>query len=219
MKSWPKVKLGQVGVSSNISQNHSSLARKSYLPPIHLKSWINYEIRSLLFAPICFYLPLFGPKIPILSIFTLTCLYLPLFTYIWPNLALITLNWSYLPIISLICAILTLDRYSSIETAPMCKILSNRTITHGYIAFQRIGGSIITKSMEFGCLSSHWQFFCMYLLMLYPISNVKAIGQLVMEDLGETESVVTNAVVLVLGDLQVISPSVQTITTHGNIIY
>ena len=24
MKSWPKVKLGQVGVSSNIAQNHSS---------------------------------------------------------------------------------------------------------------------------------------------------------------------------------------------------
>ena len=46
------------------------------------------------------------------------------------------------------------------------------------------------------------------LLMLYPVSNFKAIGQLVMEilhfvDLGDTVSVVTNAVVLVLGECQI----------------
>ena len=44
----------------------------------------------------------------------------------------------------------------------------------------------------------------MYLLMFTPVSNFKAINQLVMEilhfqDLGYTESVVTNAVVLVIG--------------------
>ena len=42
------------------------------------------------------------------------------------------------------CAIFTLARYSSIETAPMCKMfkMSNRTIIHGETAFQRIGGYI-----------------------------------------------------------------------------
>ena len=48
----------------------------------------------------------------------------------------------------------------------------------------------------------------MYLLMLYPVSNLKAIGQLVMEvlhlkDLRDTESVVMNAVVIVLGECQI----------------
>ena len=45
-------------------------------------------------------------------------------------------------------------------------------------------------------------------LMLYPVSNVKAIARLVMDilhlkDLGATESVVTNVVVLVLGECQI----------------
>ena len=52
----------------------------SLFAPIHMKS-----------------LPLFGPKIPFLSIFSLTYLYLPLFTYIWLYLGLITLIWAYLP--------------------------------------------------------------------------------------------------------------------------
>ena len=34
------------------------------------------------------YLPLFAPKIQLLSIFSLTYLHLPVFTYIWPNVAL-----------------------------------------------------------------------------------------------------------------------------------
>ena len=34
MKSWSKVKLGQVEVGSNIAQNHWSL-----FVPIHIKSW------------------------------------------------------------------------------------------------------------------------------------------------------------------------------------
>ena len=69
MNSLPKVKLAQVGVGSNIAQNNS-----------------NMKIRSLLFSEIWFYLPLFGPKLPCLSIFSLTYLHLPLFNYIWPYL-------------------------------------------------------------------------------------------------------------------------------------
>ena len=42
MKSWPKVKLGQVQVGSNIAQNHSSSKYEviwSLFVPIHMKSW------------------------------------------------------------------------------------------------------------------------------------------------------------------------------------
>ena len=125
MKSWPKVKLGQVQVGSNIAQNHSSSPyRKSYLviicpssheklikseiwslfAQIHMKSWPKVKLGlKLLLAPIWFYLvPLFGPKIPFWSIFSLTYLYLPLFIYIWLYLGLITLIWAYLPLIALI---------------------------------------------------------------------------------------------------------------------
>ena len=84
-----------------------------------------YEIR-LLFAPILFYLPLLGPKIPCLSIFNPTYLYLPLFTYIWPNVTLITLICSYLPLIVLISPYVPysprIDNYS-IATAYLCQIL------------------------------------------------------------------------------------------------
>ena len=44
MKSWPKLKLGQIGVSSNIAQNHSFslqevISGHSLFAPIHMKSW------------------------------------------------------------------------------------------------------------------------------------------------------------------------------------
>ena len=87
MKSWPKVKLGKVGVSSIFAQNCLAY-RKLYLAiigPNSHEQLTKYEIRSLLVAPIC------GPKIPCFSIFSLTYLHLPLFTYIWPNVVLITL--------------------------------------------------------------------------------------------------------------------------------
>ena len=62
-----------------------------------------YEIRSLLFALIWFYLPLFVPqKNKFVSIFSLTYIHLPLFTYIWPNIALITFILSYLPLFAMI---------------------------------------------------------------------------------------------------------------------
>ena len=62
--------------------------------------------------------------------------------------------------------------------------------------------------MQFGCLSSHWHFF-MYFLMLYPCINFKAIWQLVIEilhlqTLRNTKSVITNAVVLVIGECHIV---------------
>ena len=39
-----------------------------------------------------------------------------------------------------ICVLCIADISSSIETTPLCKIKSNRTIIHGDIAFKRIGG-------------------------------------------------------------------------------
>ena len=43
MKSWPKVKLGQVQVGSNIAQNPSSKPIGSHIwslfAPIHMKNW------------------------------------------------------------------------------------------------------------------------------------------------------------------------------------
>ena len=43
MKSWPKMKLCQVGVDSNIAQNHSSNPIESHVwslfTPIHITSW------------------------------------------------------------------------------------------------------------------------------------------------------------------------------------
>ena len=64
--------------------------------------------------------------------------------------------------------------------------------------------------MQFGWLSSHWQLHvCVYTFWCFTtVSNFKAIGQLVMEILhlkylGDTESVVTNAVALVLGGCQI----------------
>ena len=41
MKIWPKVKLGQVEVGSNIAQNHQPIWSNilSLIAPIHMKSW------------------------------------------------------------------------------------------------------------------------------------------------------------------------------------
>ena len=91
MKSWPKVKLGQVIFCSIFSLIYLYLPLFTYI----------YPYLSLI-ALIWPYLPLFGPKIPFLFIFSLTYLYLPLFTYIWLYLGFITLIWAYLPLIALI---------------------------------------------------------------------------------------------------------------------
>ena len=89
---------------------------------------------------------------PPVSLNQYTYLYLPLFTYIWLYLGLITLIWAYLPLIALILPYVPYSPYmayihSSIETAP----LSNQTIIHGDIAFQRFGGYNYHQRMQFGC--------------------------------------------------------------------
>ena len=47
MKSWPKVKLGQVQVGLNIAQNHSSSPEEviwSLFAPLHMKSWSKVKL-------------------------------------------------------------------------------------------------------------------------------------------------------------------------------
>ena len=48
MKSWLKLKLGLVGIGSNIAQNHlSSLLRSpiwSLVAPMHMQGWLNYNL-------------------------------------------------------------------------------------------------------------------------------------------------------------------------------
>ena len=84
---------------------------------------------------------------------------------------------------------------------------SNRKIIHGDIAFQRIGG--YRKCCHECSLCVYLvidNFFVCTFWCFTPVSNFKAIGQLVMEilhfkDLGVTASIVTNAVVLVLREI------------------
>ena len=159
---------------------------------------LKYEIRSLLFAPNWFYLPLLGPKIPCLSIVSITYLHLPVFTYIWPNAAFIILIWSYW---SLIIA----------ETAPLWHILEqsdNNSWT--YCTFQRIGGiQKVLSRIQFMCLSSLWH-------LLYVTSDALPLYQIlkqsdnclwyiifiyiIFQRFGDTAIVVANAVILVFGE-------------------
>ena len=69
----------------------------------------------------------------------------------------------------------------------------------------------VLSRMQLVCLSSHWQCLVCICWCFTPASHFKAIGQLVMEilhfkDLGDTASVVTNAVILVLGECQISTP-------------
>ena len=99
-----KVKLGKVGVCSNITPIGSHIW--PLLAPIHMRSWPNmklgqiigpnshekltqYKIRSSYYLlQFAFLSTLIWPNIPFFSIFCLTYLYLPLFTYIQPYLPL-----------------------------------------------------------------------------------------------------------------------------------
>ena len=51
MKSWPKPKLGQVQIGSNIAQNHSSSPYESHIwslfAPIHMKSWPKVKLGQI----------------------------------------------------------------------------------------------------------------------------------------------------------------------------
>ena len=98
---------------------------------------------------------------PYLALFTYISPYLPIFTTIYQNLAVFRLNCPYLGIFALnfpdftICARFTLYMYSSIETAPLCKILECSIgplfMGHGDIAFQRLGEYKCRQRMQFGC--------------------------------------------------------------------
>ena len=57
------------------------------------------------------------------------------------------------------CAIFTLDRYSSIETAHLCKIVEQSdNYSWRYCVSKNWGIHKVLSRMQFGCLSSHWQF-------------------------------------------------------------
>ena len=143
------------------------------------------------------YLPLFGPKIPCLSIFSITYLHLTLFIYIWPNIAFITLIWSYLPLIVLIGQHVPYsppDRHSSIETAPLCTMLEQSdNYSWRYCISKNWGIKKVLPWMQFICLSSQWQLFVYTFWCYTHVANFKAIGQLAMEmlhlkDLRDTAS-------------------------------
>ena len=106
-----------------------------------------------------------------------------------------------------ICAIFTLDRYSSIETAPLCKILEHRTIMHGDIAFQRIGGYIKCChecSLGVYLVIDNYLYVPSDALPLYNILNrTIGYGDIAFQRFEDIESVVTNVVVLVLGECQI----------------
>ena len=118
---WPKVKLGQVQVSSN-------RYRKSYLVIICPKSHEKLTKREIRSSSSRFEHcseSLIGSHI--------WSLFAPIYIKSWAKLkfwlylGLITIIWAYLPLIALIlpyiCAIFTLYIHSSIETVPLCKIV------------------------------------------------------------------------------------------------
>ena len=118
---------------------------------------------KLLLAPIWFLLPLFDPKIHFFSIFSLIYQYLPIFCLI------LHYNYHYLVIFALNCADFTI-----------C-ILRN------------LGIQKVSSRMQFEWLSRHWQFVVCIFWCFTPVSNFRAIGQLLMEifhveDLWDTES-------------------------------
>ena len=49
MKRWPKYKLGQVGVGSNIVQNHIGSPIWSLFAPIHMQSWPEWSAENYYF--------------------------------------------------------------------------------------------------------------------------------------------------------------------------
>ena len=104
-----------------------------------MKSGPKVKLGKVIIYPIWFYLHLFGPIIPFLSIFSLTYLYLPLFTYILLYLGLIIIIWAYFPLISLILPYMPYSPYICIILLRLhlcAKFYSNWTIIHGDIAFK-----------------------------------------------------------------------------------
>ena len=85
MKSCPNVKLGQVGICSNIAQNHSFSPLDviwSLLAPIHMQSWPNMKLGRyylLQFGFIYRYLASKYHFCPYVSLFIYIYHYLPIF--------------------------------------------------------------------------------------------------------------------------------------------
>ena len=100
------------------------------------------------------------------------------------------------------------DIYSSMVTAPLCKIWEqSNNFSWRYCISKHWGIQKVLSRMQLMWLSSHCQFVLCIFWCFTLVSNFKAIGQWVMEilhienfkDLGDTASVVTNAVILVFG--------------------
>ena len=120
---------------------------------------------------------LIWPKIQFLSIFSLIYLYLPLFTYIWLYYPLFwhicpQLRWFY----HIMCHIHPTYMHSSIETAPLCKILEQ---SDHYSWRYYIGGYKCHQRMQFGSVTifvSSFRYFTSEF-----VYNLKAIGPLLMD--------------------------------------
>ena len=111
------MKLGQVGVSLNIPQNNSSSLWEvisSHFTQIHIGVGSNMSQNHL---------KKFAPKYHFCLIISLIYPYLALNTYIFVIFALNCPDLTR-------CAILTQQRYSSIETAHLCKILEQTSYRH-----------------------------------------------------------------------------------------
>ena len=172
-----------------------------------MKSWQNLKLRQVI---ICSNLVVSTSTTPKYHVCPYLA-YLPTFTTIYLYLALCSMNYHYLVIFALncpdsticaiftqyiysICAIFTQDIYSSIL---LCKIFeSNRQLFMEILHFKELGDTerfVTNVVYQFMCLSSNWQFLVCTFGCFTPVSNCKAIGQLVMEilhfkDLGDTAS-------------------------------
>ena len=96
MQSWPKSKLGKVGVGSNIAQNHLPSLQEvmpvHYLPHI-MKSWSTVKLGKVIMCPYLDWFILicsnnhFGPDL------TLFICMFPTFSFIFLYLATFSLIW------------------------------------------------------------------------------------------------------------------------------
>ena len=87
MNSWPKVKSGQVGVGSNIAQNHSFSLWEVIFAPIHMKSLPEVKLSKVLFCLNIPFLPIFTHNYQYFPLFGFICIYYPylaLFGHIYP---------------------------------------------------------------------------------------------------------------------------------------
>ena len=186
MKSWPKVKLGQVQVSSNIAQNHYLAHRKSYLviicPNSHTK-FTKSVIRS------SYYLVQFGLIYPYLAPNKNLCPYLALLAYIyhhtysWLYLGLITLIWAYLPLMSLILPYVPYSPYSIYFYWDCTSVQTFRVIGPLFMEilhFKDLGDTSVVSKCNLSVNLFIGQFFVCSFRYFTSVYNLKAIGPLLM---------------------------------------